>query len=205
MLAMAGPAAAPLAALLEERDPLRGSGPELLDRLRALDRPPADAHRPTLERIRAEAKRLARAVPQAAQPGLSPAQMAALAYPDRIGLRRPGEAARYLLSGGRGAILAEGAPLGRARLIVATGRCSPTGSAGARRWNGTAAMAASRPAGKRCSARWSLTKDPGPRPRPNGSPAPHWMACARSGCPGPPPPAACAPGSHWPAARTGPK
>ncbi|MBE2277476.1 MAG: ATP-dependent helicase HrpB [Rhodobacteraceae bacterium] len=120
MLAMAGPAAAPLAALLEERDPLRGSGPELLDRLRALDRPPADAHRPTLERIRAEAKRLARAVPQAAQPGLSPAQMAALAYPDRIGLRRPGEAARYLLSGGRGAILAEGAPLGRARLIVAT-------------------------------------------------------------------------------------
>jgi ATP-dependent helicase HrpB len=46
--------------------------------------------------------------------------MAALAYPDRIGLRRPGEAPRYLLSGGKGAILPQDDPLGREALIVAT-------------------------------------------------------------------------------------
>ena len=46
--------------------------------------------------------------------------MAALAYPDRIGLRRPGEQPRYVLSGGRGAMLDESDPLGMARLIVAT-------------------------------------------------------------------------------------
>ncbi|MCB6178256.1 ATP-dependent helicase HrpB [Rhodobacter sp. Har01] len=120
MLAVAGPGAAPLAALLEDRDPLRGAGPDLMLRLKALDRPPADAHRPTLDRIRLEAARLARAVPLGTVPGLSVAQAAALAYPDRIGLRRPGEAPRYLLSGGKGALLPAGSGLARARMIVAT-------------------------------------------------------------------------------------
>ncbi|MBP9182418.1 MAG: ATP-dependent helicase HrpB [Fuscovulum sp.] len=120
MLAVAGPAAAPLAALLEERDPLRGAPPDLGLRLKAVAHPPAEAHRPTIERIRAEAARLARAVPQGTRAGLSVAQMAALAYPDRIGLRRKGEAPRYLLSGGKGAILPAGAPMAGARLIVAT-------------------------------------------------------------------------------------
>jgi ATP-dependent helicase HrpB len=46
--------------------------------------------------------------------------MAALAYPDRVGLRRRGEAPRYLLSGGRGADLAADDPLAGQRLIVAT-------------------------------------------------------------------------------------
>jgi len=46
--------------------------------------------------------------------------MAALAYPDRIGMRRPGAAPRYLLSGGRGAVAAEGDPLGREPFLVAT-------------------------------------------------------------------------------------
>jgi ATP-dependent helicase HrpB len=120
MLMLAGPEAAPLAALLEERDPLRGAGPDLTLRLKSLDRPPPEAHRPTLDRIRAEAARLRKAVPRGSRPGLSVAQWAALAYPDRIGLRRPGEAPRYLLSGGKGAVVAEGAALGKARLIVAT-------------------------------------------------------------------------------------
>lgn len=120
MLMVAGPAAAPLAALLEERDPLRGAGPDLMLRLKALDRPPAEAHRATIERIRVEAKRLARAVPQGTRAGLSMGAMASLAYPDRIGLRRKGEAPRYLLSGGKGALLPEGTPLAKARLIVAT-------------------------------------------------------------------------------------
>jgi ATP-dependent helicase HrpB len=120
MLLVAGPAAAPLAALLAERDPLWGAPPDLALRLKALGRPPADAHRPTLERIRAEAARLERQVRRAQVPGLSPAQMAALAYPDRIGLRRPGDAPRWVLSGGKGAAMAPGLPLSGARLIVAT-------------------------------------------------------------------------------------
>ena len=46
--------------------------------------------------------------------------MAALAYPDRIGLRRKGDAPRFLLSGGKGAVLPVGTGLAAARLIVAT-------------------------------------------------------------------------------------
>lgn len=109
MLQVAGAEAAPLAALLEDRDPLRGTGPDLEARLKALERPPPEAHRPTLERIRAEAKRLARGLPAAARPGFSLGGMAALAYPDRIGLRRKGEAPRFLLSGGKGAVMATAA------------------------------------------------------------------------------------------------
>ncbi|MDP4031526.1 MAG: ATP-dependent helicase C-terminal domain-containing protein, partial [Pseudorhodobacter sp.] len=70
--------------------------------------------------IRLEARRLARMVPSARMPDLSPAQMAALAYPDRIGLRRSGDAPRWVLSGGKGAAMAAGQPLSGARLIVAT-------------------------------------------------------------------------------------
>ncbi|RGP35335.1 ATP-dependent helicase HrpB [Pseudotabrizicola alkalilacus] len=120
MLVIAGPKAAPLAALLAERDPLRGAGADLLARLKAIDKPPEGAHRSTIERIRVEARRLARMVPVAQRPDLSPAQMAALAYPDRIGLRRTGDAPRWVLSGGKGAAMAAGQPLSGARLIVAT-------------------------------------------------------------------------------------
>jgi len=125
MLLNAGPAAAPLAALLAERDPLRGAPPDLGLRLAALRDPrgyeadhPWPIHRPTLERIREEARRLARLVPPARD--LSPAEAAALAYPDRIGLRRKGEAPRWVLSGGKGAAMEPGLPLSSARLLVAT-------------------------------------------------------------------------------------
>jgi ATP-dependent helicase HrpB len=120
MLAVAGPAAAPLAALLAERDPLRGAPPDLAQRIKAIDRPSPDAHRPTIERIRDEARRLARAAPAGSKAGLTLGQMAALAYPDRIGLRRKGDAPRWVLSGGKGAVMAPGTPLAGARLIVAT-------------------------------------------------------------------------------------
>jgi ATP-dependent helicase HrpB len=125
MLVAAGRGAATLAALLGERDPLRGAPPDLALRLAAVadprgyaDRHPWPADRATIERVRIEAARLARLVPEG--PALAPGAMAALAYPDRIGLRRPGEAPRWLLSGGRGAAMEPGGPLAGAALIVAT-------------------------------------------------------------------------------------
>ena len=120
-----GQTAATLAALLAERDPLRGAPADLTARMTALQDPArfAEAHRPTIDRIRAEARRLARAVagtgPDAPK-ALGLGQMAALAYPDRVGLRRKGEAPRWVLSGGKGAHLAPGQPLSGARLLVAT-------------------------------------------------------------------------------------
>ena len=126
MVLTAGPAAAPLAALMAERDPVRDAPPDLALRLMAVTDPkgyearhPWPLHRPSVERIREEARRLARLAPKA-DAGLSSGQMAALAYPDRIGLRRAGDAPRWLLSGGKGAAMAPGQPLSAARLIVVT-------------------------------------------------------------------------------------
>ncbi|WP_417257031.1 ATP-dependent helicase HrpB [Celeribacter halophilus] len=117
MLQTAGAQAADLAALLNERDPLRGAGVDLTLRIRALTSP-GNADRGTLERIKQEAKRLRKGLPDA--PPLSLGEMAALAYPDRIGLRRPGDQPRYLLSGGKGAVMPETDNLAGARLIVVT-------------------------------------------------------------------------------------
>src|SRR5471030_2636874 len=44
--------------------------------------------------------------------------LVALAYPDRIGRRRAASAGRYLLSGGRGAALPEGDPMGNEEFLV---------------------------------------------------------------------------------------
>lgn len=128
MLVLAGPEAAPRAALLAARDPLtRGAPVDLGLRLAALRDPrshdapsPHPADRGSVTRIRTEAQRLARQVSRAERPGLSAAQCAALAYPDRIGLRRKDEAPRYVLSGGKGAVMPEADPLAGIRLIVAT-------------------------------------------------------------------------------------
>ncbi|MEI4234357.1 ATP-dependent helicase HrpB [Roseovarius sp. D22-M7] len=126
MLARAGPGGAELAALLADRDPLgRGAPVDLSLRLDAIRDPRGDAERSShpagraaVERIRTEARRLARQAN--GKSAMSAAEMAALAYPDRIGLRRKGEAPRYVLSGGKGAAMPEGDPLAGARLIVAT-------------------------------------------------------------------------------------
>lgn len=120
MLLTAGAGAAPLAALLADRDPLTGAPADLTLRLKALagEPQPHAPRRETLDAIRQESRRLGRLAP--ADTGLSPAEMAALAYPDRIGLRRPGEAPRYLLSGGKGAAFDPADPLAQSRLIVAT-------------------------------------------------------------------------------------
>ncbi|WP_299281277.1 ATP-dependent helicase HrpB [uncultured Tateyamaria sp.] len=120
MLVSAGPQAATLAALLAERDPLRNRGTDLTLRLRAIHDPNAfpDAHRGAIARIRDEAKRLKRG--EVKGRALDTGEMVALAYPDRIGLRRAGDAPRYVLSGGKGALLPLGDALAGHRLIVAT-------------------------------------------------------------------------------------
>lgn len=125
MLLRAGKGAAVLAAVLSDRDPLKGAPPDLGPRLLAVSdlrgyeaRHPWPVDRPTVERIRAEAARLRRMVPEGE--AMAPGAMAALAYPDRVGLRRAGDAPRWLLSGGRGVAMDPGTPLAGARLIVAT-------------------------------------------------------------------------------------
>ena len=123
MLATAGPKAAEMAALLSDRDPLaRGAPADLALRLQAVrGRPgPHPADRGAVERIKREAARLARQAKGAGDGAMSDAALAALAYPDRIGLRRDGDAPRYLLSGGKGAVMPAEDPLGASRLIVAT-------------------------------------------------------------------------------------
>lgn len=125
MLVLAGPKAAPLAALMAERDPLKGAPPDLGLRLAALRDPrrfeaehPWPVSRPVIERIKQEARRLEKSA--RAEGDYSLGQMAALAYPDRIGLRRKGDAPRWVLSGGKGAAMEPGTPLATARLLVAT-------------------------------------------------------------------------------------
>ena len=115
MLSGGGPDAATMAALLAERDPLRGAGADLTLRLRALRDGQGD--RAVTARIRAESKRLRRF---ASGPDQPPECLAALAYPDRVALRRPGDTARYLLSGGKGAALDESDTLSGQRLLVVT-------------------------------------------------------------------------------------
>jgi ATP-dependent helicase HrpB len=142
MLAVAGPESATLAALMADRDPLRGAPVDLALRLEALrdlrrfrDRRPYQVKTPALQAITSEAKRLRRqrggqsdaAPPAAGQPAapatsepLSPAAMAALAYPDRVAQRRKGDDARYVLSGGKGAVLENSDPLAAAPYLVVT-------------------------------------------------------------------------------------
>jgi ATP-dependent helicase HrpB len=121
MLLRAGRGAATLAALTTDRDPLIGAPVDAALRLRALSSRGAFPARPeVLDRIRAEAARLARLAPPDA--GLGLAQAAALAFPDRIARRRQGsqtgDQPRYLLSGGRGAVLDPSDPLAGAEWLV---------------------------------------------------------------------------------------
>jgi len=124
MLTLAGPQAALLAALLADRDPLRSAPADLALRIEALDNPKRfAAQRPygvnlgAVHRIRGDAKRLQKG---ASKPPLSLGEMAALAYPDRIALRRKGDKPRWVLSGGKGANMRDDDPLAGARLLVAT-------------------------------------------------------------------------------------
>lgn len=115
MLCLAGKRACMLAALLNAQDPMRGAGADLSIRLSALKS--GDSNR-KFQDLRSEAKRLERFAEQRA-PG-PPAEDAALAYPDRIALRRPGAAPRWLMSGGKGVRMDEADPLANERLLVVT-------------------------------------------------------------------------------------
>lgn len=117
--------AARLAALLEERDLLGpGAGADLHQRVQLFygGRPAASVDPARLQAVRRAADRLS--------PGSGPAEtepptadetgrLLALAYPDRIARRRPGQAPRYQLSNGRGATLRAGDPLERHDWLVA--------------------------------------------------------------------------------------
>lgn len=129
-----GALAADLAALLEERDLLRGEHPfgcDLTARLEALQafrrngarRGPADPA--ACVRVDQAARRWRQLLRVGPGPETPPAMeivglLLALAYPDRVARRRDGGADRYLLANGRGARLLAGDPLlGRDWLVVA--------------------------------------------------------------------------------------
>jgi ATP-dependent RNA helicase HrpB len=120
-----GSLACDLAALLGERDVLRGVGEQadITLRLDALRRGDPRASPSGLRRARAEAALLRRrlGVPaDRAEPSPQAAGLLlALAYPDRIGQRRPGAPGRFLLRTGLGAYLAPADPLGLADYLVA--------------------------------------------------------------------------------------
>ena len=125
-----------LAALLSERDPLRtaaaAADPDLRTRLDALhDRglpPGARADAGALRRIQRVVQQLerqlgrARAAATPPRPAVdaaeAPGLLLAFAYPDRIGRSRGSASGRYVLSGGRGAVLPGPAALSRAEYIV---------------------------------------------------------------------------------------
>jgi ATP-dependent helicase HrpB len=114
--------AARLAAILSERDPLgREAGADLETRVAALRQGRSGAR---WQRLRELARRLAGAAGDDCKPGRKPGHssiggLLALAYPDRIGQRRPGGPPRYRLSNGRGAWLADDDPLGASDWLVA--------------------------------------------------------------------------------------
>ncbi len=125
MLAAEGPGeaamAADLAALLEERDPIRGldAPADVSLRLAALEYGDADADRGALSRIRRTAgqyrrrMRLANATPAEGDPG----KLLAAAFPDRIAQLR-GEPGSFRLSGGGGARLGRADKLATAPLLA---------------------------------------------------------------------------------------
>lgn len=119
-----------IAALLAERDILLQRTADLRQRVRVLDQFMAGdsrqarqkgADKGLLSQIRQQVNRWCRALK------ISPGEICdvqhtglclALAYPDRIGGRRPGEEARYVLSGGRGAMLDGGDELGGEKYLA---------------------------------------------------------------------------------------
>ena len=110
--------AADLAALLEERDPMRerDAPADVALRLEALAGR-RDADRGALSRIRQAAAQYRRRLRTTAPASGDPAPLLAAAFPDRIAQRR-GEVGSFRLSGGGGAKLPPGDPLAKASLLA---------------------------------------------------------------------------------------
>ena len=110
--------AADLAALLEERDPMRerDAPADIALRLEALAGR-RDADRGALGRIRAAAGQYRRRLHVSAPAAGHPAPLLAAAFPDRIAQRR-GEVGSFRLSGGGGAKLPPADPLSRSALLA---------------------------------------------------------------------------------------
>ena len=119
--------AADLAALLEERDPIRGRDTPvgIILRLDALEGA-ADADRATIARIRRQAGQYRRRLGTSASPDGEPGPLLAAAFPDRIGQRR--EPGSFRFSGGGGAKLPRGDALANAPYLVAAA-LDPKGAA----------------------------------------------------------------------------
>ena len=138
MLLQAGPRAAPLAALLSDRDILSTQNCDLTPALTALTRPTGNKEQAgpirdhsALDRIKQEAKRLSRLAPKGTREiALSPAQCLALAYPERVAQRRPGPQPRYIMAGGKGAVLTRDDSLANARYLVISDLGNPHFSTG---------------------------------------------------------------------------
>lgn len=117
-----GAAAAGIAALLGERDLLGPQeGADLHERLRLLygERPAQGVDRARLHAVRQAARQLHRGEPGPLPDPVQTGRLLALAYPDRIALRRTAQGSRYQLSNGRGASLHEDDPLAREEWLVA--------------------------------------------------------------------------------------
>ena len=110
--------AADLAALLEERDPMRerDAPADVALRLEALAGR-RDADRGAIARIRQAANQYRRRLRTTAASAGDPAPLLAAAFPDRVAQRR-GEIGSFRLSGGGGAKLPPADPLSRAPLLA---------------------------------------------------------------------------------------
>lgn len=125
MLAAQTPAeaaqAADIAALLEERDPMRGqdTAADINIRLAAIEDGDPHADRAVLSRIRRAAGQYRRRmrVPMDARGEGNPGRLLAAAFPDRIAQRR-GEPGSFRLSGGGGARLSKTDDLANATLLA---------------------------------------------------------------------------------------
>lgn len=123
----AATSACELAALLGERDILRGNERDcdIAQRIGALrgDTPSAavSVERAALARVQRVARQCQRQIGGAASPPSTPAGVGlllALAYPERVAQRRVGADNRFLLANGRGAYFAQAEPLAACDYIV---------------------------------------------------------------------------------------
>jgi len=122
------PLAAEIAAILSDRDLLRAGGQsprdtDLRTRLDLMRKRGANLDRPTLERVQRAQRSFLKLLGPEMREGQAPtdraAVLVALAYPDRIGRRRPGGEGRFQLANGRGALFESAETVARQDFIVA--------------------------------------------------------------------------------------